>query len=225
MNETVKQQSGARILNAAAQLAQGKMLSPLFTICETQHQVGTQKLERYLEEVGNRLKDCAFEIRMGYDALTTRLAESERRVAELEARQSEQPEPADGVEVVATALLGGLFHGGSGPELGDIDIQLNMPALESLQARIVGSSDDVAVDLITLAAHQAEVARLRAQLERWLELDKQRDAERDTLHTQLDRANALLREWRRMFDGGIADGTLGILRGQTDAHLAQQPKP
>ena len=61
--------SDARILNAAARLVQAGLLRPMYTICETQHQVGTAKLERYLEDVAEQLKTCAFEIRMGYDAM------------------------------------------------------------------------------------------------------------------------------------------------------------
>lgn len=77
----------ARIMNALARLAQGKMLGPLFTTCETQQQVSTQKLERYLETVGDQLKDCAFEIRTDYDALA---AENARLRAELAAVREQQ---------------------------------------------------------------------------------------------------------------------------------------
>lgn len=78
MSEAVNNQAGSRILNAAARLSQGEMLSALFTICETQKQISTNRLENHLEAVGDRLKDCAFEVRMGYDTLAARLAESER---------------------------------------------------------------------------------------------------------------------------------------------------
>jgi len=44
-------------------------------------------------------------------------------------------------------ILGGLFHGGSGPELGDIDIEPNMRVLERIQMELVTSSDDVHLEL------------------------------------------------------------------------------
>jgi len=50
--------------------------------------------------------------------------------------------------------------------------------------------------------------------------------ENDTLRTANQRLEGevanyreLLSAWRRMFDGGIATGALGVLRGQTDAAL------
>lgn len=38
---------------------------------------------------------------------------------------------------------------------------------------------------------------------------------------EIARLRELLTAWRRMFDGGIASGELGVLRGQTDAALAK----
>ena len=35
----------------------------------------------------------------------------------------------------------------------------------------------------------------------------------------------LLREWRRMFDGGLESGQLGVLRGHTDAALSTSGAP
>lgn len=44
-----------------------------------------------------------------------------------------------------------------------------------------------------------------------------------TAHQRLEGEVKTMREllaaWRRMFDGGIASGELGVLRGQTDAAL------
>ena len=68
--------------------------------------------------------------------------------------------------VVATAILGGLFHGGSGPELGEIDIDVSMPALEALQCETVDSSDDVFMPLMTVAQHQRITAAMAAEVER-----------------------------------------------------------
>lgn len=62
--------------------------------------------------------------------------------------------------VVATAILGGLFHGGSGPELGEIDIEVCTPALETIQCETVNSSDDVFLPLMTVAQHERIVASL-----------------------------------------------------------------
>lgn len=62
--------------------------------------------------------------------------------------------------VVATAILGGLFHGGSGPELGEIDIEVCTPSLETIQCETVNSSDDVFLPLMTVAQHERIVAAL-----------------------------------------------------------------
>ena len=62
--------------------------------------------------------------------------------------------------VVATAILGGIYHGGSGPELGEIDIEVCMPALEALQCETVNSSDDVLLPLMSVAQHERIVAAL-----------------------------------------------------------------
>lgn len=130
--------------------------------------------------------------------------------------QPQQPEHAGGVEVVAW-----LFKKPDGT--------LCMDAV-----RHRPSQD--AEPVITLAAHTADRATLAAEVERLrgenealrLNVVTQVDAHAETrkelaaLRAQLDQANALLREWRRMFDCGIASGTLGILRGQTDDHLSKQ---
>jgi len=62
--------------------------------------------------------------------------------------------------VVATAILGGLFHGGSGPELGEIDIEVCTSALEKIQCETVNSSDDAFLPLMTVAQHERIVAAL-----------------------------------------------------------------
>lgn len=69
---------------------------------------------------------------------------------------------AQGLEVVGFVVLGGLFHGGSGPELGDIDIEPDMGALERIQYELVDSSDDVIVSLCSLPKAQAVIDKLRA---------------------------------------------------------------
>lgn len=60
------------------------------------------------------------------------------------------PQPSAGVvmpESVGVLILGGIFHGGSGPEFGDIDIEPSMRVLERIQMELVTSSDDVHLEL------------------------------------------------------------------------------
>ena len=59
----------ARILNALAVLLRGQILGPLHTICETQKQISTAKLEQYLEVVQDKISAQVHEVRMGYDTL------------------------------------------------------------------------------------------------------------------------------------------------------------
>lgn len=74
--------------------------------------------------------------------------------------QAPAPDEREAPVVVATAILGGLYHGGSGPELGEIDIEVCMPALEALQCETVNSSDDVFLPLMSVAQHERIVAAL-----------------------------------------------------------------
>ena len=48
--------------------------------------------------------------------------------------------------------------------------------------------------------------------------------EHDQQARRIGELEGLLREWRRMFDGGLESGQLGVLRGQTDAALSELPK-
>ena len=75
---------------------------------------------------------------------------------EQDTAQDEQEAPV----VVATAILGGIYQGGSGPELGEIDIEVCMPALEALQCEMVNSYDDVFLPLMPVAQHERIVAAL-----------------------------------------------------------------
>jgi len=74
--------------------------------------------------------------------------------------QDTAPDEREAPVVVATAILGGIYHGGSGPELGEIDIEVCMPALEALQCETVNSSDDVFLPLMSVAQHERIVAAL-----------------------------------------------------------------
>jgi len=66
--------SNARLMNTLAELARRAPLRTLHTICETQRQVSTVKLERYLEPVGDTLAGYAFTLRIDYDKLSAALS-------------------------------------------------------------------------------------------------------------------------------------------------------
>ena len=61
--------SGARLMQILASLARRSPLRTLHTICETQHQISTRKLEQYLEPIGDELAGFAFNLRQDYDQL------------------------------------------------------------------------------------------------------------------------------------------------------------
>ena len=92
-----------------------------------------------------------------FHKLITESAEALSQLAAIQGGMGEEP------LVVATAILGGLFHGGSGPELGDIDVEVCTPHLEKIQCETVDSSDDVFIPLMTVAQHQRIVASISAQ--------------------------------------------------------------
>lgn len=66
--------SNARLMNTLAELARRAPLRTLQTICETQHQVSTVKLERYLEPIGDTLAGYAFTLRIDFDKLIAALS-------------------------------------------------------------------------------------------------------------------------------------------------------
>lgn len=66
--------SSARLMNTLAELARRAPLRTLHTICETQRQVSTVKLERHLEPVGDTLADYAFTLRIYFDKLSATLS-------------------------------------------------------------------------------------------------------------------------------------------------------
>lgn len=78
------------------------------------------------------------------------------------------PSPAgvDGLEVVATAILGGVEYGIGGPELGEIDVELSMSALCRIQERMVSNEDSVFLDLCSLSGAQAIIDGLSGEVER-----------------------------------------------------------
>lgn len=66
--------STARLMNTLAELARRAPLRTLHTICETQRQVSTVKLERYLGPVGDTLAGYAFTLRIDFDKLSAALS-------------------------------------------------------------------------------------------------------------------------------------------------------
>ncbi|MBI6948563.1 hypothetical protein [Pseudomonas koreensis] len=62
-------------------------------------------------------------------------------------------------KTLVTLMLGGVFNGTSGPELGDIDYQVNFEETLALQQELV-TNDDVYVDLVARTDFDAQ--RLRA---------------------------------------------------------------
>ena len=80
-----------------------------------------------------------------FHKLITESAEALSQFAAIQGGMGDEP------LVVATAILGGLFHGGSGPELGDIDVEVCTPHLEKIQCETVDSADDVFMPLMTVA--------------------------------------------------------------------------
>ncbi|MBU2047371.1 MAG: hypothetical protein KKH61_00080 [Gammaproteobacteria bacterium] len=66
--------SNARLMNTLAELARRAPLRTLHTICETQHQLSTVKLERYLETIGDTLAGYAFTLRIDFNKLSAALS-------------------------------------------------------------------------------------------------------------------------------------------------------
>lgn len=85
----------------------------------------------------------------------------------------------------------------------DLEIgRLQLIVAEQSVRRFVGDGDQRKMDELVAAgirADQQEIKRLEGEVANYREL---------------------LTAWRRMFDGGIASGELGVLRGQTDAALS-----
>ena len=117
-----------------------------------------------LEAENARLVGQLEQARKGFPAMVEYVEEIAQLRAQLAAIQGGM---GDEPLVVATAILGGLFHGGSGPELGDIDIEVCTPHLEKIQCETVDSSDDVFMPLMTVAQHQRITAAMAAEVETW----------------------------------------------------------
>ncbi|WP_298187769.1 hypothetical protein [uncultured Pseudomonas sp.] len=84
--------SEARLMQILASLARRSPLRTLHTICETQHQISTRRLEQYLEPIGDELADFAFYLRQDYDQLHAANQRLEVEVARLrEALDSKVP--------------------------------------------------------------------------------------------------------------------------------------
>lgn len=108
MGRMVERQGGgpmsARLMQILASLAQRRALRTLDTICETQHQISTRKLEQYLEPIGDELAGHAFHLRIEYDALTSKVATLEAENAKLRAELAVTKDQRD----AAHDSLGGL---------------------------------------------------------------------------------------------------------------------
>jgi hypothetical protein len=66
--------SNSRLMNTLAELARRAPLRTLHTICETQRQVSTVKLERYLGPIGDTLAGYAFTLRIDFGKLSAALS-------------------------------------------------------------------------------------------------------------------------------------------------------
>lgn len=98
--------SNARRMNTLAELARRAPLRTLHTICETQHQVSTVKLERYLEPIGDTLAGYAFTLRIDFDKLSAALSAvtAERdRLQQFEAAYNEWHDKTEWVQKTAEA--------------------------------------------------------------------------------------------------------------------------
>ncbi|GEM_PF-970138 len=110
--------SNARLMNTLAELARRAPLRTLHTICETQRQVSTVKLERYLEPIGDTLAGYAFTLRIDFDKLSAALsavtAERDAALAE-NARLIEDrarfPDKPDDIGNMIRAHIGNLKAG------------------------------------------------------------------------------------------------------------------
>jgi len=137
------------------------------------------------------------------------------------------PVPAAGdVEVLAVVTLGGYF---SSEELGDIDIEPVMSALEQIQQDVVRSDDDEHIELVD-RAHvtrlQAEVSALRLENSRFVEAlgvaASKSIAERAALQAELTKARELV------LDVGSSMGSTEgrrAARKKINAFLARQSEP
>ena len=81
--------SDARLMQILASLARRRPLRTLETICETQHQISTRKLELYLEPIGDELAGFAFNLRQDYDQLSADIRRLEAEVKRLQAAAQE----------------------------------------------------------------------------------------------------------------------------------------
>lgn len=85
----------ARIMQILAALARKSALQTLHTLCETQHQVSTHKLERYLDDIGDVLAGYAYTLRVEYDALQKSHNAALDELAALKGGQEERREWPD----------------------------------------------------------------------------------------------------------------------------------
>lgn len=92
------------------------------------------------------------------------------------------------VEVVAHLVLGGMFHGGSGPELGDIDYQIEVGVAERLQLENVKTAEDVQLELMTVAQHRRILAAATHPADQVADLGAVFDSVRELIREELSHA-------------------------------------
>lgn len=94
---------------------------------------------------------------------------------------------------------------------------------ESMQGVMRESAEGGWVDATEYARLEQECKDARCQAELFKRAAEVFRADKCAALKQVDGLRELLTAWRRMFDGGIASGELGVLRGQTDAALSAKP--
>ncbi len=97
--------SNARLMNTLAELARRAPLRTLHTICETQRQVSTVKLERYLEPVGDTLADYAFTLRIYFDKLSATLSAVTAERDRLDAERDQYRDMAGCMDLLRRDLI------------------------------------------------------------------------------------------------------------------------
>ena len=92
-----------------------------------------------------------------------------------------------------------------------------VPAKTVTDAKVVLAKDAQSI----IDGLRGEVDQLQSMLATVSKAGIRVRTDRDQQAKRIGELEGLLREWRRMFDGGICSGPLGTLRDQTDAALAK----
>ncbi len=96
-----------RAFEIMANLAKRRPLRGIQTVCETQHQISTRKLERYAELAGDELAGYAFNLRNEFDKISKErdaaLKQVERLTAMLHRASKAEIRP-EFTQIIAEAL-------------------------------------------------------------------------------------------------------------------------